>query len=285
MPDAPHESLHHPFREDPTLATRALLEVCGVDLRIEKVTELNVDMTELSPLERRIDTVLKLEPADRPPFVMGVESQTRPDERKRESWPQHITHLRAKYRTEVGLLVITQHRATAVWARAVITSGIPGLPPNLIFKPTVMGPDNVKMITDPAQARLHPAYTALTTYIHAFSPGIDEALRVLMDSLGTIDTETAITIAEYTEAGLQKAPALSLWKALLSTSTHPFKSSLRLEAEAAGEAKALLIVLKGRKICVTDEIRDRILACTDSAVLETWLERAGHVTKIEQLFA
>ena len=45
-------------------------------------------------------------------------------------------------------------------------------------------------------------------------------------------------------------------------------------AEAEGEARALLTVLRGRGIAVPDAARERILAQKDPERLERWLEQA-----------
>ena len=41
-----------------------------------------------------------------------------------------------------------------------------------------------------------------------------------------------------------------------------------------GEARALLRVLQARGIEVSDEVRRRIVSCTDLALFDTWLARA-----------
>ena len=46
------------------------------------------------------------------------------------------------------------------------------------------------------------------------------------------------------------------------------------QGEAKGEAHAVLTVLEARGIPASAEIRERILACTDLAKLESWLRRA-----------
>ncbi|MFD0855208.1 hypothetical protein ACFQ07_23415 [Actinomadura adrarensis] len=58
----------------------------------------------------------------------------------------------------------------------------------------------------------------------------------------------------------------------------------RVEGRAEEAAKALLIVLRGRKVCVSGEARERITGCQDVARLESWLERAGTVNTIDELF-
>ncbi len=50
-----------------------------------------------------------------------------------------------------------------------------------------------------------------------------------------------------------------------------------------GEANALLRVLRSRGLAVTDDVRDRILGCTDLRQLETWLDRALVAGRIEDV--
>lgn len=58
----------------------------------------------------------------------------------------------------------------------------------------------------------------------------------------------------------------------------------RAEGKAEGEAKALLLVLAGRGIDVSDETRERITNCTDHATLSTWLTRAATATSAAEIF-
>jgi predicted transposase YdaD len=59
----------------------------------------------------------------------------------------------------------------------------------------------------------------------------------------------------------------------------------RAEGRAEGEAKAVLLVLQARKVCVSQEARERITGCTDLEQLERWLERAATVDTLDELFA
>ena len=162
MPTAPHDALHHVFRDDPDLVNRTLYELCGIDLRVAKVTEINIDATELRPLERRADTVLRIESADRGPFVLIVESQTMTDDDKLRAWPQLVTHLYAKHGLPVALLVITQSSATEIWARRPLVCRVPGLPPTFQLVTLVMGPTNTRRVTELAEAARHVAHLTAT---------------------------------------------------------------------------------------------------------------------------
>jgi hypothetical protein len=53
--------------------------------------------------------------------------------------------------------------------------------------------------------------------------------------------------------------------------------------KAAGEASAILIILRARGMPVSDDARDRITACTDLRQLETWLRHAATAITADQL--
>ena len=55
--------------------------------------------------------------------------------------------------------------------------------------------------------------------------------------------------------------------------------------EAHGEAKALLMVLRSRGVEVSAELEERIMACSDSALLATWLQRVATVASAAELLA
>jgi len=57
------------------------------------------------------------------------------------------------------------------------------------------------------------------------------------------------------------------------------------EGEAKGEARAVLRVLGARGIAVSESLRERVMACAELAMLETWLDRSLTVTSAEELFA
>ncbi|WP_329246996.1 hypothetical protein OG417_52715 [Actinoallomurus sp. NBC_01490] len=58
------------------------------------------------------------------------------------------------------------------------------------------------------------------------------------------------------------------------------------KAEGAVEAvaKTILMVLSARGVCVSPDVRDRIVGCGDLAQLEAWAQRAGVVTTAAELF-
>lgn len=68
----------------------------------------------------------------------------------------------------------------------------------------------------------------------------------------------------------------------------PYARAFAAQGEAKGkikgEADALLLVLASRNFEVSEEIRRKILACTDIEQLQTWLWRAARAEKIAEVF-
>jgi hypothetical protein len=59
----------------------------------------------------------------------------------------------------------------------------------------------------------------------------------------------------------------------------------REEGRAEGRAEYVLRVLDRRAVPMTDDHRSRIMACTDPATLDRWLDRALDATTIEDVLA
>ena len=55
---------------------------------------------------------------------------------------------------------------------------------------------------------------------------------------------------------------------------YEFQSEIMRNAAACGHARAVLTVLDARGLVVPDDVRDRVLACNDTGLLDIWLRRA-----------
>ncbi len=54
--------------------------------------------------------------------------------------------------------------------------------------------------------------------------------------------------------------------------------------KAAGEASAILIILRARGMPVSEDAHDQITSCTDLRQLETWLRHVATAITADQLF-
>ncbi|MFE5548411.1 hypothetical protein ACFQ71_31935 [Streptomyces sp. NPDC056534] len=296
MVNPPHEALHRIFQHDPMLFSR-LSRQLGIRLPtpVEAVL-LPTDLTETRPVERRLDTLLKLDSAAKGSLLLAIESQGKRDPDKHASWAYYAAYLWSKYRLPTALLVVCQDRATAEWAGQEVASGPPDMP-TLVIRPTVVGPHNMPVITDPVRARGDLALATLATLTHAGDPGIGDILKALSTALRDLPEDVADPLIEFTAQGLSKRPAQEIWRNLVATDLSFYKSYLseeirdegraegRTEGRARASADAILLVLEQRGLDVPDDVRARVTACDDLETLRLWLTRAVTAATAEEIFA
>jgi hypothetical protein len=304
MVGSSHEALHRIFQKDPALLTRALQQVLQVPFpEPREIAALNVDLTEIEPVERRVDTLLRAE-TDEGTYLLVVESQGKKDDRKRGSWPYYLSYLYEKYRCEPVLIVITQSRATAKWASKPIQLGFPGWE-SLTVRPLVLGPDNVPVIADEREAERDVPLAVLSAMTHGCGPRSAVILESLAAALRTVDTDSAAAFVQFVDSCLADPQAQQMWRDLMTAIQyfwrHPLAEQVReegreqgleqgleqgrAEGEAAGQAKMVLRILEWRSIPVSDDVRKRVNACMDLHRLEVWAQRAVHATDAAELFA
>jgi hypothetical protein len=299
-PTSQHEALHRIFLQDEALFARAAAHILGIVVQEpQQVTVLSNDLTTVKPLERRPDSVLMAEwliddPAGR--YVLIIESQTEPEETRLRRWPYYIAYLHDKYECPVVLLVVCNKEYTARWARQPIVIGLPDLTCMLVH-PVVLGPDNVPAVTDIAEAGLDVTYAVFSALTHSRSSKVGAILEALAGALKAIDRDTALTLAEITEAGLGETAGLQKWRELMVKQLTPYVSEFRrqgieegraqgrAQGEAAGQARAILQVLNKRGIAVDDDSREQIVSCTDLDTLTAWLDRSLTAALVSDLFA
>lgn len=151
MVSSSHEAMHRLFQEDPGVFARTSR---ALDLPFPDpvaVSLLPTDLTEIRPMERRVDTLLRIDTAAGDSHLLVVEAQRKKDPAKLTSWAYYVAHLQEKYGIPPVLLVTCQDRATAEWAAKPFTIG-PRQWPTLTLRALVFGPHNVPAITDPSVA-------------------------------------------------------------------------------------------------------------------------------------
>lgn len=62
------------------------------------------------------------------------------------------------------------------------------------------------------------------------------------------------------------------------------KAEGKAEGQAEGKADAIFLVLQARGLPVPDDVRRRVLSCSDLDTLSGWLERAVTVASIDAVF-
>lgn len=286
MVNSPHEAMHRIFQEYPELFT-GVSKVLGLPtVRPTSVTVLPTDLTEVQPVERRVDTLLRLDGDD--PILLAVEAQGAKDSNKRASWSYYLSFLYAKYRTPPVLLVVCQDRATAEWAAQPVPIG-PHWWAALTLHPLVVGPHNMPLITDPDEAHADLPLATLSVITHAKDPAVDGILKALSTALKDTPEAVADPIIEFTAQGLGgNRRAAELWRNLvavdLSFYTSYISEEIRDEGRAQGHAEDILVVLEVRGLDIPDWVRVRVTDCDDPEVLRRWLTRAVTAPAAEDVF-
>lgn len=287
MVGSPHEGLHRICQKDPASFTRTLQHVLHIPIPEPREFEvLNADLTEIEPVERRVDTLLRAE-TDEGAYLLVIESQGARDDDKRSNWAYYLSYLYAKYRWEPVLIVLTQSRSTARWAARPIRLGFPGWH-SLTVRPLVLSPENVPLITDEEEARRDPFLAAFSAMTHGKGPGAAAILRPLAAALETTDTDSAGMLAQFVESCLVDAQAKQIWKELMMPVHYFFRhevaEQVREQGRNEGRAEMILRILEWRGITVPDSVRNRVEACSDLDQIEVWAQRAVHATQAEDLF-
>ncbi|MEV5530892.1 hypothetical protein [Streptomyces prunicolor] len=289
MVTSTHEATHRLFQEHPEALT-LVFESLGIPPPAKSdFGSITPDATEIRPLERRVDTVLKFEPAMGESFLLAIESQTKKDPDKAKSWAYYVAHLSAKYDMPVLLVAVCRDRSTAKWAAGPFECAV-GPWPTQITRPFVLGPGTVPVITDESTVTQQPALAVLSAIVHSDDRRVPAILETLARGLLSFDPDTTAYWFEVTEVGLENTPAKEKWRELMSNViTHfPGHGTLfeekYLEGKTEDRASLILRVLEKHGIDVPDDIRERITSCTDFDTLTLWFDRSLTASTAEDLF-
>ncbi|NUP27787.1 MAG: hypothetical protein HOQ44_14025, partial [Nocardia sp.] len=296
MVGSPHEVMHRLFQHDPGIFARAFRALGLPFGDPEEVAVFTNDLTEIRPLERQVDTLLRITTVHDGAFLLLVEAQNKKDDDKPGAWAYYLAHLHEKYRLPVVLLVVCRDTTTAGWAREPIKIGLPQWS-SIIVRPLVLGPDNVPVVTDPEVAAADIPLAVLSAVTHVEDARIGAILKTLADALHELEDEEDFHVfAELTELGLGATRAARTWSKLMSVDLSFYRSRTSQRLRAEGRAQGLaeghvegrveevvektLRLLEARGITVPDRSRERIRNCTDLAVLDRWFDRAITATEM-----
>ncbi|MEU1177145.1 hypothetical protein ABZ464_05775 [Streptomyces sp. NPDC005820] len=293
MVTSTHETSHRIFQDHPEVLA-PVFEALGLPPPVKAAIEaITPDATEIKPLERRVDTVLKIEPSDGDGFLLAIEAQTRKAPDKGVNWAYYVSYLQAKFNLPVLLVAVCRNRSTAAWAAGPFECRV-GPWKTQVTQPFVLGPDTVARITDESEVARQPALATLSVIVHSESRDIAVILELLALGMRSFDKATAKYWSELVEIGLEDTPARETWRELekMVITYFPGRGTVFEEAyldgeakgEAKGRAEGVLRVLEVRGIPVSDDLRERITACTDLARLDDLLGRAVTVERAQELF-
>ena len=278
------------FRAAPALAFDSL-RVNGIDVPATAARLLESTFPVTSP-DYHVDLAVACDDAlGNPSLVVLVEVQLDVDADKQRSWPLYQGAARARFKCDACVLVVAIEQRVAAWASAPVPLG----PGGSVFQAVVLGPAQLGLPS------LTP--TPETALLSALAHGAHDPDRV---------RAAVASIAELGEDGRARAyfdllryhlgAALDrALEAIMATSEHKYLSDFARKYYDAGREEgiaeerargaiahartALLTVLAGRDIALSEALRARIDACADLATLDAWLVRAVRAAYAAEIFA
>jgi hypothetical protein len=284
MPSLFHEGIIALVRERPELAADLLRELLHVRLPVFTEARLaEASLNDIIPAEYRADAVVLLVDG-KPVFGIILEAQLQTDADKGFTWPTYAVAARARHRCPFVLLIVTPDAGTARWAAQPVELG-----GGNVWKAFVVGPDGIPAITDPQKAADEPELAVLSVMAHGRAEDVNTAVAVASAAaagVAGLPEPLRVLCLALIESSLGNAARKSF--EMLPQGQQFFSETMRrsfAQGEAMGEAKALVRFLEKRGLVVSDSHRERILACTDIAVLDAWLDQATTVSNVDELLA
>ena len=287
MPSVLHEVLRELFAKRPDLIA-PLLER-RLELPAEDLIAIDSELTDPRLKQLLPDAVLASRSVEDPLVIVIVEVHLKIDEVKRRVWPQYTATAHGRYRCPVLLVVVTPSPRVERWARQTIVIG-----PGHTMTPRVLGPTALPRL-DPPEVKRSPVLAMLSTLANVDDPQCAEQALETLEALASWDEDADGRLGDILQAALPKAVRRRMEK-LMRTGKYEYQSDFakkyfargeekgRVEGRAAGEARALLLVLGSRGIEVSAAAERRIEEERDDARFEMWIRRAATATTIDDVF-
>jgi hypothetical protein len=285
MPSLEHEAIVQMLHRNPGFAA-ILLAGTGYRVPAGTIALADSNLPHPEPKELRSDVVVTVSPGSSAQLAIIAEPQTMdPNREKRRAWLGYLAVAGIEHDCDVVLMPITIGRAKARLCARPFSTGHPGL----ILIPVVIGPENTPHPDAPGTESATAELTVLGTLNGNLDLADPQIRRFVLGKLAKTGPETRNI---YTRIIYLTAPA-----AVQQALEEDMASSYRVEfldqpielaearGEARGEARMLLHMLARRGFDIPDDIRHRIMSCTDTAQIEDWADQALTATTLSDVFA
>ena len=288
MPSVLHEVLRELFAKRPD-SLAPLLEA-RLSLPAAELVALDSELTDPRMKQLLPDAVLACPDATGPAIVVIVEVHLQVAEAKRRVWAQYAATAHGRYGCPVVVVVVTPSVRVERWARRTIEIG-----PGHTMTPEVLGPTALPRL-DAAAVRRAPVLGMLSTLAHTDEPDCAQQALETLEVLASWDEDADGRLADILQAALPAAVRERM-EELMRTGKYEYQSDFakkyfslgreegREEGRVAGEARALLLVLRSRGIEVPTDAARRIEEERDGARLDAWIRRAATAAAIDDVFA
>jgi hypothetical protein len=262
----------------------------GADIQVT-----SAEFGELDAPEYRADLVLRVpaeggsKRATREAFI--VEVQLAADPVKHFTWPHYVTAARARFRCRATLVVVAVDERVARWCRQPIELDLAGN----VFRPVVIGPSAIPVITDESQARTSPELAVLSVIAHGHEPGSENIALAALAACEPLDNTRGRLYADLIVGSLDKAARAALER-LMQQNNYTYLSDFarkyvaegrnegRKEGIEEGYQAVLRKQLQQRFGALPPEVMSR-LEEADADTLDEWAGRVLSATSLDDVFA
>jgi hypothetical protein len=287
-----HEGPLDLVRQHPEIAVGLIQGTPGITLPRRAAASLApTDMSAVVPVQYLADMVVLISDVatGQPALAVIIEPQLRDSETKRFSWPVYVTTARRLAGCPAAVLVvICPDPAEAAKCRQLIRTGHPGfdLVPIVIDSNGPPGHDGIG----------GPYLTLFAASIGGIDMASETGARTVLDAMSDPEISEAERL-RMTPIIMRLASdaARQFLEAMMATSEYAktFVEEMRdlglaegeVKGEVKGEAKSVLKILDARHLEPSEEQRERVMSCTDTARLDLWLNRAITATTVDEVFA
>jgi hypothetical protein len=283
----PHEGPLDLVRQHPEIAVE-FAQDAGIKLPGEIAVSLApTDMSAVVPVQYLADMVVLISDTatSKPVLAVIIEPQLRDSETKRYNWPVYVTTARSLAKCPAAVLVVLcPDPAEAAKCRRLIRTGHPGfdLAPIVIDSGGPPGRDGAG----------GPYLTVFAASMGGIDMGSEPGARRVLDAIASTEVSdsdrlrmTAIILRLASDAARQILEAMMTTSEYEKTFIERIHDEGIAEGEARGKAEAVLKLLDARGLSLSQEQRQQVTSCTDTAQLDLWFERAITVTTVAEVFA
>jgi hypothetical protein len=301
MPSTLHEALVLLFRESPRLAPMLLARRLGIELLPEEadIQVTSSEFADLDPPEYRADVVLRIpdddsdandrDRATREVFI--VEVQLDADPLKHFTWPQYVIAARTRHRCPATLVVVAVDERVARWCAQPITLDRAGN----VFRPAVIGPAAIPVVTDEAEARTWPELAVLSVIAHGHEPGSEVIGAAALAACDRLDSAQARLYADLIYSNLNEIARAAL-EALMEQHNYTYQSDFAKKYVAEGVKEGTKKgIAEGLRTLLGDQLQQRFgelpadvtirLEEADADTLRAWGRRVLTAGSLADVFS
>ena len=293
MPGLKHQSIVQILRDEPQLLVM-FLGSSGFLLPSGAFPVIaDSDLSHRTPRmlkELRSDNVFLFQGMDEKIAVVVEVQTSRPNHKRKLTWPCYVTSAREVHDCKAYLLVVAAGRDALAASERVIEIGQPGFD----LRPFVTGRDRMP---PPGGPLFGPELTMLHILTGTLDLSIHEARMFALASIAAAKPDRYRRYVHLIRIFTPRPARQELEQLMEDLFKDPFIDRFLEEGKQEGmeqgkqlgradsATRVLLTILAARGIAIADQLRSRIAECTDPDLLERWATRAATSSTIDDVFA